>query len=72
MCVFVCFCAAANEGGGREQNRHQPAGGAGAGGAVPQSAVLQRRSILQQSEFNAGRILDLRFAPNFPAGRDQG
>lgn len=46
-----CVCAASDEGGAGEQGGDHEAGGPGPGGALPQSVVLQRRSLLQQGEF---------------------
>lgn len=46
---FVCF-AASDEGGGGKQARALQAGGPRPDRALPQSVVLQRRSLLQQSE----------------------
>lgn len=49
---LICVCVATDEGGAGEQDRHYPAGGSGPGGALPQSALLQRCSLLQPGEFN--------------------
>lgn len=45
----VCF-AASDEGGGGKQARTLQAGGSRPDRALPQSVVLQRRSLLQQGE----------------------
>lgn len=49
--LCLCVCVATNEGGGREQGRHQSTGGPGPCGALPQSALLPRCSFLQQGKW---------------------
>lgn len=62
--TFLSF-AASDEGGGGKQGRDLQAGGSRPDWALPQSVVLQRRSLLQQSESTQQHVSLHRLIPPY-------